>query len=281
MEGNNAVYGQFAPNTGAGQNVQQNVGGGTVVVQGQGGQFAQQFGQSAPQTNPNGGTSPVGGNAQRFFTEEQVNAMMSRRVNNLNTRNKTLEDQNSQLQAQINQQAQEIENYKRRDTLIQLGVQSSMQEYVIFEATKLAVNGRSFDDAAKEVVSKNPFVLASTVTQGQAPGTTQQLPTGSNGGSQGSANPVNNPAQTWQTAPNTGTNGVAQQNQPASQVGQQEGVVNQQIYGNNQGGFVQNPNVQQQGSVFVGGTGVTGQSGGITNEAFDVKSFLEGKTKRK
>lgn len=281
MEGNNAGYGQFAPNTGAGQNVQQNVGGGTVVVQGQCGQFAQQFGQSAPQTNPNGGTAPVGGNAQRFFTEEQVNAIVSGRVNDLNTRTKTLEGQNSQLQALINQYTQEIENYKRRDTLTQLGVQSSMQEWVGFEANKLAVNGKTFEDAVKEVVSKNPFVLANTVTQGQAPGTTQQLPTGGNGGSQGSANPVNNPAQTWQTAPNVGTNGVAQQNQQASQVGQQAGVVNQQIYGNNQGGFVQNPNVQQQGSVFVGGTGVTGQSGGITNETFDVKAFIEGKTKRK
>ena len=281
MEGNNAVYGQFAPNTGAGQNVQQNVGGGTVVVQGQGGQFAQQFGQSLPQTSPNGGTVPVGGNAQRVFTEEQVNAIVSGRVNDLNTRYKTLEGQNSQLQALINQQTQEIENYKRRDTLTQLGVQSSMQDWVGFEANKLAVNGRSFDDAAKEVVSKNPFVLANTVAQGQVPNPTQQLPTGSNGGSQGSANPVNNPVQTWQTAQNTGTNGVAQQNQPASQVGQQSGAVNQKIYGNNQGGFVQNPNVQQQGSVFVGGTGVTGQSGGITNESFDAKAFIESRTKRK
>lgn len=281
MEGNNAVYGQFAPNTGAGQNVQQNVGGGGVVVQGQNGQFAQQFGQSVPQTNPNGGTAQVGGNAQQMFTQEQVNAIVSGRVNDINTRYKTLEGQNSQLQALINQYTQEIENYKRRDTLTQLGVQSSMQEYVTFEANKLAVNGRSFDDAAKEVVSKNPFVLANTVTQGQAPNTTQQLPTGSNGGSQGSANPVNNPAQTWQTAPNTGTNEVVQQNHPASQVGQQSGVVNKQFYGNNQGGFVQNPNVQQQGSVFVGGTGVTGQSGGITNEVSDVNSYIKSKTKFK
>ena len=139
----------------------------------------------------------------------------------------------------------------------------------------------SKEDAFKEVTATYPFVVNVQNVSGQAPQVNPQLPNGNMGGSQGSANPVNNPEQTWQTAPNVGTNGVVQQNQPASQVGQQAGVVNQQIYGNNQGGFVQNPNVQQQGSVFVGGTGVTGQSGGITNEAFDVKAFIEGKTKRK
>lgn len=285
MEGNNAVYGQFAPNTGAGQNVQQNVGGGAVVVQGQNGQFAQQFGQSVPQTNPNGGTAPVGGNAQQMFTQEQVNAIVSGRVNDINTRYKTLEGQNSQLQALINQYTQEIENYKRRDTLTQLGVQSYMQEWVGFEANKLAVNGKTFEDAVKEVISKNPFILTSTVTQGQAPQVNPQLPNGNMGGSQGSANPVNNPSQNQQVNPNgmanVGGNTQFGNTQPNAQNNQPVGFTNNQNTQNFQGGTVQNQQVQQQGAMFTGGTGVTGQSGGITNQSFDVKSFLESRTKRK
>ena len=289
MDGNNFGYGQFIPNSGVVQNGQQNVGGG-VEVQGQpNGQMAQPFGQSVPATQQNnGGIAQTGGTAQQFFTQSQLNAIVSGRLNDEKGKYKNLEGQYTQLQGQYTQlQAQnaqlmqEIEGYKQRETLASYNINPNLYDFTSFEVDKRIKAGMSKEDAFKEVTATYPFVVNVQNVSGQAPQVNPQLPNGNMGGSQGSANPVNNPAQTWQTAPNTGTNGVAQQNQPASQVGQQSGVVNQQIYGNNQGGFVQNPNVQQQGSVFVGGTGVTGQSGGITNEAFDVKAFIEGKTKRK
>lgn len=286
MDGNNFGYGQFIPNAGVVQNGQQNVGGG-VEVQGQpNGQMAQPFGQSAPATQQNnGGITQTGGTAQRFFTQGQLDAIVSGRVNDLNGRCKTLEGQNAQLQAQNAQLMQEIEGYKQRETLASYNINPNLYDFTSFEVDRRVKAGMSKEDAFKEVTATYPFVVNVQNVSGQASQVNPQLPNGNMGGSQGSANPVNNPSQNQQVNPNgmanVGGNTQFGNTQPNVQNNQPVGFTNNQNTQNFQGGTVQNQQVQQQGAMFTGGTGVTGQSGGITNETFDVKAFLEGRTKRK
>lgn len=293
MDGNNFGYGQFIPNTGVVQNGQQNVGGG-VEVQGQpNGQMAQPFGQSVPSTQQNnGGIAQTGGTAQQFFTQGQLNAIVSGRLNDEKGKYKNLEGQYTQLQGQYTQlQAQnaqlmqEIEGYKQRETLASYNINPNLYDFTSFEVDRRVKAGMSKEDAFKEVTATYPFVVNVQNVSGQAPQVNPQLPNGNMGGSQGSANPVNNPSQNQQVNPNgmanVGGNTQFGNTQPNVQNNQPVGFTNNQNTQNFQGGTVQNTQVQQQGAMFTGGTGVTGQSGGITNQSFDVKSFLESRTKRK
>lgn len=91
----------------------------------------------------------------QLFTQEQVNSIVGGRVNQLNQKN-------AELSAQINQLTQlnadylaKLTGYQNKEIAAKAGVPAQFVDYAIYEAGKLAVNGKSFEDAIKEIASAN------------------------------------------------------------------------------------------------------------------------------
>jgi hypothetical protein len=134
---------------------------------------------------------PVANN-QALFSQEQLNSIISGRINPLNQKISELNTQLAQSQQLANSYLNELNGYKQRDTATKAGVPAQFVDFAVFEANKLAVNGKSFEDAMKEYVSANGslFGVANQTTQTTVPNTpaAQQVTQG-----------VANPAQSAQT----------------------------------------------------------------------------------
>lgn len=157
-------------------------------------------------TQPNNNVNQQIVNTQAVFTQEQVNNIISGRVNTLNQKIQELNNQLAQAQ-QLNVSYQtELNSFKQKSAAKSAGVPDAFVDFVVFEANKLAVNGKSFDDAIKEYVAANGslFGVSNQNIQGQemtipsAPAPTQVA-----------ANPAQN-IQGQQVVPNTTTQNVVQ-----------------------------------------------------------------------
>lgn len=202
-------------------------------------------------------------NNQALFTQEQLNSIIQGRVNPLNQRVQDLTSQLAQAQQLSQSYLNELQGYKNKEIVANAGVPAYMQEFVAFEAQKLAVNGKSFADAVKEYTTANAQLFGiSQGTQSTQP-TQNVIPIAGQVGSQ-TANQNQSVAQNQQV--NT--------NQPSA-VAQVQGVA-------------QNPSVPvqstiQTGQVAQGATSFTGvvNPNGVNDVDSAVDTFLRNKGIRK
>ena len=209
-------------------------------------------------------------NVQAMFTQEQLNSIIQGRVNPLNQKITDLTNQLAQSQQIANSYLNELTGFKQRDAASKAGVPSQFIDFAVFEANKLAINGKSFEDAIKEYVASNQQLFGVSNMGSQAPANTAPI---GNVATQGSANPAQT-IQTQQTVNNTQQ--AVNNNQPNVsniQPNIQVGVTS--------GQYVQN--AQQPGATVSGGiVGSTGYSLAgnpqtVNNVENDVTSFLKTK----
>lgn len=170
-----------------------------------GGQVVNQPAQQYQNTGVN--TQPQG----NMFTQEQLNAIIGTRVSSLNNKIQDLTNQLAAAQQLANNYASQVTNYQQRDTVVNSGVPAQFVDYVRYEASKLAVNGKSFEDAVKEFTKSNEALFSSqpTSTQGNVNPTQMNIPTtagatqqpSSNANAQTPSQGVSQPAPMQQTVP--------------------------------------------------------------------------------
>lgn len=118
-------------------------------------------------------TQPVAQpNTQAMFTQEQLNSIISGRINPLNQKIQELNGQLANEQKLSASYLNELNGYKHRESATKAGVPAQFVDFAVFEANKLAVNGKSFDDAIKEYVSANATLFGVSQQGGQAPAST-------------------------------------------------------------------------------------------------------------
>lgn len=202
-------------------------------------------------------------NNQALFTQEQLNSIIQGRVNPLNQRVQDLTSQLAQAQQLSQSYLNELQGYKNKEIVANAGVPAYMQEFVAFEAQKLAVNGKSFADAVKEYTQANAqlFNIGQSIQNTQP--TPQTIP---------SAGQVS--SQTAMQNTSVAQNQQVNTNQPSA-VAQVQGVV-------------QNPSVAvqstiQTGQVAQGATSFTGvvNPNGVNDVDSAVDTFLRNKGIRK
>lgn len=199
-------------------------------------------------------------NNQALFTQEQLNSIIQGRVNPLNQRVQDLTNQLAQAQQLSQSYLNELQGYKNKEIVANAGVPAYMQEFVAFEAQKLAVNGKSFADAVKEYTQANAQLF--NISQG-----------------------IQNTQPAPQTIPSVGqvSSQTAMQNTSVAQ--------NQQVNTNQPSAVAQvqsvvgQPEVQsgQAGQVAQGATSFTGvvNPNGVNDIDSAVDTFLRNKGIRK
>ena len=117
-------------------------------------QMQAQVVNQAPVQQPVIANQPVQNN-QALFTQEQLNSIISGRINPLKQKINDLNAQLAQAQQLSQSYLNELTGFKQRDMAVKAGVPTQFVDFAVFEANKLAVNGKSFDDAIKEYVASN------------------------------------------------------------------------------------------------------------------------------
>ena len=106
-------------------------------------------------------------NSQVLFTQEQVNSIVGGRVNPLNQRVSDLTAQLAQSQQVANSYLNELNSYKQREMARSAGVPETFINFAVFEASKLAVDGKEFSTALNEFVQANSQLFGNPQTVGQ------------------------------------------------------------------------------------------------------------------
>ena len=227
-----------------------------------------QLQQSTPANN-------VQVNQPALFTQEQLNSIISGRIAPLNQKVSDLTSQLQQAQAVANGYLNELTGYKQRDVVNKAGVPAQFVDFVVFEANKLAVNGKSFEDAVKEYTDTNKqlFVAPQATNQGVVGQTPDQpAPTQNNAGSAQIGQMQNNPVANNQVFTNpVGVNPVGVNPVGVNPVGASPVGASPVAYNGNQG--------------VVTSTGVVGSTGyqfatnpqSTNNIESDVTAFLKSK----
>ena len=182
-------------------------------------QMQAQVVNTAPVQQPVVTTQPVQNN-QALFTQEQLNSIISGRINPLNQKINDLNTQLAQAQQLSQSYLNELTGFKQRDAAVKAGVPAQFVDFAVFEANKLAVNGKSFDEAIKEYVSSNGSLFWVSQNGSQV----QPTPTPVVGQT---TQVVANPAQTIQAQQNN--NGVVGAIPNAQVVNTQPVVANQNV----------------------------------------------------
>ena len=242
---------------------------GQLVVQQQ--QMQAQVVNTAPVQQPVVTNQPAQNN-QALFTQEQLNSIISGRINPLNQKISELNTQLAQAQQLSQSYLNELTGFKQREMAVKAGVPAQFVDFAVFEANKLAVNGKTFDDAIKEYVASNGSLFGvsqngSQVQPTQTPvvGQTTQV--------------VANPAQTVQVQQTS--NGAAGVVPNAQVVNTQQVAPNAQVV--NTQPVVANQNVQPsvgvvpQMNVQYGATSVqtAGNPANTNNIDSQVDAFLK------
>lgn len=205
-------------------------------------------------------------NSQALFTQEQLNSIIQGRVNPLNQRVQDLTNQLAQAQQLSQSYLNELQGYKNKEIVANAGVPAYMQEFVAFEAQKLAVNGKSFADAVKEYTQANAQLFnINQSTQNTQP-TPQIIP---HAGQVSSQTAMQNVSVAQNQQVNTNQSSVVAQTQGVTQ--------NPSVIGQ--------PTVQsgQAGQVAQGATSFTGvvNPNGVNDIDSAVDTFLRNKGIRK
>lgn len=189
----------------------------------------------------------------KVFTQEQLDSIISSKVNKINREKQELLARLSQSEQLSQSYLNELNGFKQKDMTRRLGVPDKFLDFAVFEANKLAVNGKTFDVAVQEYVTANSqlFGISNTGSQAQLTAT----PAG-NGATQGVVNPTQ--ATQTQTVTQTAIPPVTAQ-----------GVVNTQQ--------------SAPATVNVGQTGAANVGGAISqtdNIDAEVEEFLKKKHKK-
>lgn len=99
------------------------------------------------------------------FTQEQVNAIVSQRVNDVNAKLSNQATELANIQSQLAQANAELIKYKHAEVLRNSNVNPVFNDFVEFSASKLAVNGKTYEQAVAEFTSQNPQYLQTMVSQ--------------------------------------------------------------------------------------------------------------------
>ena len=125
-------------------------------------------------------------NSDHMFTQEQLNSIISGRINALNQKVGELSTALEKSNKLTEQYHAELEGYKRKEIALKEGISADLVDYAIFGANKLVSKDKSFEDALKEFKASNATLF----------GVTQQA-----GGSEnGSTQTNNNGQQAQQTS---------------------------------------------------------------------------------
>lgn len=143
-------------------------------------------------------------NSQALFTQEQLNSIISGRINPLNQKIQELNAQLAQAQQLSQSYLNELTGFKNRESAVKAGVPAQFVDFAVFEASKLAVNGKSFDDAIKEYVASNGQLFGVSQMNNQ---TQQTVSPAVQQVTQGVANPAQS-VQTQQVVDNQVTSNV-------------------------------------------------------------------------
>ena len=111
--------------------------------------------------------------SQALFTQEQLNSIISNRINPLNQKISELNSELEHTRKLSESYLSELTGYKNREVATSQGVPSKFVDFAVFEASKLAINGKSFEDAMKEYVSSNKQLFNIPDNNSQASVTTQ------------------------------------------------------------------------------------------------------------
>ena len=204
-------------------------------------------------------------NNQALFTQEQLNSIISGRINPLNQKISELNAQLAQAQQLSQSYLNELTGFKQRDMAVKAGVPTQFVDFAVFEANKLAVNGKTFDVAIKEYVSSNGSLFGVSQMNNQ---TQQTVSPAVQQVTQGIANPAQN-VQTQQVVGNQVTNNVSGMAvQSASNPNNVHGASNPN---NVQGSF------NTQGNVQYGATNIqsAGNPANVNNMDSIVKAYLK------
>lgn len=207
-------------------------------------------------------------NNQALFTQDQLNSIISGRINPLNQKINDLNTQLAQAQQLSQSYLNELTGFKQRDAAVKAGVPSQFVDFAVFEANKLAVNGKTFEDAIKEYVASNSSLFGVSQNGSQV----QPTPTPFVGQT---TQVVANPAQTVQAKQ---TNNVVAGVVPNTQVvNTQQVVANQNVQPSVSVAPQQSIGVTPQMNVQYGATSVqtAGNPANINNIDSEVDAFLK------
>lgn len=224
-------------------------------------QMQAQVVNTAPVQQPVVATQPVQNN-QALFTQEQLNSIITGRINPLNQKINDLNTQLAQAQQLSQSYLNELTGFKQRDAAVKEGVPTQFVDFAVFEANKLAVNGKSFEDAIKEYVASNGQLFGVSQNGSQVQPTPTQTPVVGQ-----TTQVVANPAQTIQAQQtNNGVVGVV----PNAQVVNTQPVVSNQ-------NVQQSVGVVPQMNVQYGATSVqtAGNPANTNNIDSQVDAFLK------
>lgn len=113
-----------------------------------------------------------------MYDQNTVNSIVQGRINEVNAKNATqvsglnaqisqLQEQNAALQAQASSYLTELTGLRNKATIKAAGIADQFASFAEFEISKLAVNGKSFEDATKDFVAANQAFLVSPNTGAQ------------------------------------------------------------------------------------------------------------------
>lgn len=221
--------------------------------------------QPAQQTQAPQAQSASVSNSRTLFTQEQLNSIISSRINPLNQKVSDLTSQLEESQRLATSYLNELVTYRNRDSALAAGIPEQFVDYAVFEAAKLVDDNKDFGTAIKEFAATNQalFGVSTQGVQGSA-NTTPSVQQPTEVSATPSQAPLTQtvtqqaqPAQTSQPAQPAQQTQQVQTSQPATQQ-----VVNQAVL-----------------------TGVTGIQGGnpanFNNIDSAVDSFLKARGLRK
>lgn len=95
----------------------------------------------------------------KLFSQEELNAIVSSRVNSLNNKVSDLTKQLGEAQASVNQYKAQVEEYQNKESAKALGIADEYLEFAIFNAKKGVTDTKTFADALKEYAEANKQFL--------------------------------------------------------------------------------------------------------------------------
>lgn len=95
----------------------------------------------------------------KLFSQEELNAIVSSRVNSLNSKVADLTKQLGDAQASVNQFKAQVEEYQNKESAKALGIADEYLEFAIFNAKKGVSETKSFTDSLKEYAEANKQFL--------------------------------------------------------------------------------------------------------------------------
>lgn len=169
---------------------------------------------TATQDNSQAGTvaAQVGataqGSEQHLFTQEQLNSIISGRINALNQKVGELSTALEKSNKLTEQYHEELEGYKRKEIALKEGISAELVDYAIFSANKMVSKDKSFEDALKEFKASNATLFGVTQQAGSSEnGSTQANNNGQPSQQAGGQQATQQPSQNTQTVNmNGGTN---------------------------------------------------------------------------